>query len=119
VWSVDGNGATFKNLAPAQTWVNLATTSTLPAGSYFVQAEAEANSTLSTSTGYACDLVDSSTKEYQVTNATSKDWVTVPVQAVVTLADPDTISLRCIADVLGSSAFNWQLAAIKVGTVHP
>jgi hypothetical protein len=119
VWSVDGYDAGFENLAPAQTWVNLATTSTLPAGNYSVQAEAEADSTLSISTDYSCDLVDSSTNVYQDTRATSSgDWVTIPVQAVVTLASPDTISLRCIADVLGSSAFNWKLAAIKVGTVH-
>ena len=119
VWSVDGHDAGFENLAPAQTWVNLATTSTLPAGNYSVQAEAEANSTLSIPTDYSCDLVDSSTNVYQDTRATSSgDWVTIPVQAVVTLASPDTISLRCIASVLGSSAFNWQLAAIKVGTVH-
>ena len=84
-----------------------------------MQAEAEADSTLSISTDYCCDLVDSSTNVYQDTRATSSgDWVTIPVQAVVTLASPDTISLRCIAAVLGSSAFNWQLAAIKVGTVH-
>lgn len=120
VWSVDGYDAGFKNLAPAQTWVNLATTSTLPAGNYSVQAEAEADSTLPISTDYSCDLVDSSTNVYQDTRATtsSGDWVTIPVQAVVTLASPDTISLRCIASVLGSSAFNWKLAAIKVGTVH-
>ena len=119
VWSVDGYDAGFKNLAPAQTWVDLATTSTLPAGNYSVQAEAEADSTLSISTDYSCDLVDSSTNVFQDTRATSSgDWVTIPVQAVVTLASPDTISLRCIASVLGSSAFNWKLAAIKVGTVH-
>ena len=96
VWSVDGYDAGFKNLAPAQTWVNLATTSTLPAGNYSVQAEAEADSTLSISTDYSCDLVDSSTNVYQDTRATSSgDWVTIPVQAVVTLASSDTISLRC------------------------
>ncbi|MFL5959671.1 MAG: hypothetical protein ACJ75G_05315 [Gaiellaceae bacterium] len=117
VWSVDGYES-FANLAPAQTWVNLATTSTLPAGSYSVQAEAEANSTLAISTDYGCDLVDSSTNEYQLTSATGSDAVTIPVQAVITLASPDTISLRCIASVLGSAAYNWKLAAIKVGTVH-
>jgi hypothetical protein len=118
VWSVDGYDAGFANLAPAQTWVTLATTSMLPQGSYFVQAEAEADSIPSFSTKYSCDLVDSSTTEYQSARATSSDWVIIPVQAVVTLKNADTISLRCIADVLGSSAFNWQLAAIKVGTVH-
>jgi hypothetical protein len=118
VYSVDGYDAGFKNLAPANAWVDLATTS-LPAGSYSVQAEAEANSTLSISTDYFCDLADSSSNEYQMTRATSSgDWVTIPVQAVVTLASPDAISLRCSASVLGSEAFNWQLAAIKVGAVH-
>ena len=118
VWSVDGYES-FANLAPAQTWVNLATTSTLPAGSYSVQAEAEANNTTSVSTDYSCDLVDSSTiNVYQDTRVTSPDWVTIPVQAVVTLASPDTISLRCFASQPLSEAFNWQLAAIKVGTVH-
>ncbi|HEY3578214.1 MAG TPA: hypothetical protein VGK68_09530 [Gaiellaceae bacterium] len=122
IWSVNGYDAGFKSLAPFNSWVDLATTSTLPAGSYFVQAEAEMDSNLSVSTDYFCDLVDSSTSEYQMTRATSSptttDWVTIPVQAVVTLASPDTISLRCDASTAGSEAFNWQLAAIKVGTVH-
>jgi hypothetical protein len=117
VWSVDGFGAN-KNL-PISTWVNLATTSTLPAGSYFVQAEAEADSITSTPTEYSCNLVDSSSNEYQDTNANSSgDWVTIPVQAVVTLASPDTISLQCFANTALSEAFNWQLAAIKIGEVH-
>jgi hypothetical protein len=116
VWSVDGFGAQ-KNLS-VSTWVNLATTS-LPAGSYFVQAEAEADSTTSIPTEYSCDLVDSSNNQFQATNANSSgDWVTVPVQAVVTLTSADTISLQCLATQPLSEAFNWQLAAIKVGTVH-
>jgi hypothetical protein len=122
VWSVDGYDTGFKNLAPFNTWVDLATTSTLPAGSYFVQSEVEADNALSVTTDYFCDLVDSSTNEYQMTRVTGPgtvtDWVTIPVQAVITLASPDTISLRCDASTAGSEAFNWQLAAIKVGTVH-
>ena len=117
VWSVDGYGAGLKSL-PFQTPVDLATTSTLPAGSYFVQAETEAENIQSLSTAYFCDLVDSSTT-YQETRVTSSDWVTIHVQAVVTLASPDTISLQCeAANSAGTEAFNWQLAAIKVGTVH-
>jgi hypothetical protein len=117
VWSVDGYNAGLKNL-PFQTPVDLATTSTLPTGSYFVQAETEAENILSTSTAYFCDLVDSSTT-YQETRVTSSDWVTIPVQAVITLSSPDTISLQCeAANSAGTEAFNWQLAAIKVGTVH-
>jgi hypothetical protein len=118
VWSVDGYNAGLKNL-PFQTPVNLATTSTLPAGSYFVQAETEAENILSTSTAYFCDLVDSSNTPYQETRVTSADWVTIPVQAVITLNSSDTISLQCeAANSAGTEAFNWQLAAIKVGTVH-
>jgi hypothetical protein len=118
VWSVDGYDKGFQNL-PFQTPVNLATTSTLPAGSYFVQAETEAENILSVSTAYFCDLVDSSNTPYQETRVTSSDWVTIPVQAVVTLASSDTISLQCeAANSAGTEAFNWQLAAIKVGTVH-
>ena len=117
VWSVDGYDAGFKNL-PFQTLVDLATTSTLPTGSYFVQAETEAHNISSNPTDYFCDLVDSSTT-YQETRVTSPDWVTIPVQAVITLTSPDTISLQCeAANTAGSEAFNWQLAAIKVGTVH-
>jgi len=117
IWSVDGYNAGLKSL-PFQTPVDLATTSTLPAGSYFVQAETEAENIQSLSTAYFCDLVDSSTT-YQETRVTSSDWVTIPVQAVVTLASPDTISLQCeAANTPGTEAFNWQLAAIKVGTVH-
>lgn len=118
VWSVDGYNAGFKSLAPFNTWVVLATTSTLPVGSYSVQAEAEAESITSTLTDYACDLVDSSTNVYQDTRVTSPDWVTIPVQAVVTLTSPDTISLQCFASQPLTEAFNWKLAAIKVGTVH-
>jgi hypothetical protein len=118
VWSVDGYNAGVKNL-PFQTPEDVATTSTLPAGSYFVQAETEAFNISSLSTAYFCDLVDSSNTVYQDTRVTSSDWVTIPVQAVITLASPDTISLQCeAANTAGSEAFNWQLAAIKVGTVH-
>ena len=117
VWSVDGYGAN-KGLG-YQTWTTLATTSTLPAGSYSVEGEAEASSFTSTPTEYACDLVDSESNVYQDTNANSEgDWVTIPVQAVITLASPDTISLTCFSTTALSSAFNWKLAAIKVGTVH-
>jgi hypothetical protein len=118
VWSVDGYGAGLKSL-PFQTPVDLATTSTLPAGNYFVQAETEAENIGSFSTDYFCDLVDSSTTVYQETRVTSSDWVTIPVQAVITLASPDTISLQCeAANTAATEAFNWQLAAIKVGTAH-
>jgi hypothetical protein len=56
---------------------------------------------------------------YQETRVTSSDWVPIPVQAVITLASSDTISLQCeAANTSGAEAFNWQLAAIKVGTVH-
>ena len=49
VYSVDGFGAGIKSL-PIATWVDLATTSTLPAGSYFVQAETMAENVQSLST---------------------------------------------------------------------
>jgi hypothetical protein len=119
VWSVDGCCANGQGL-PFQTPENLATTSTLPAGSYFVQAETEAeNTAFSVSNDYFCDLVDSSNQVYQDTRVTSSDWVTIPVQAVITLTSPDTISLQCEdANQAGAEAFNWQLAAIKIGTVH-
>jgi hypothetical protein len=114
VYSVDGYDQGFQNL-PATTLVTLATT-TLPAGSYFVQAETEVRPIFYTN--YFCDLADSANNEYQETRVTSSDWVTVPVQAVVTLASGGTVSFQCFADNAGSEAFNWQLAAIKVGTVH-
>ena len=47
------------------------------------------------SNDYFCDLVDSSNHVYQDTRVTSSDWVTIPVQAVITLTSPDTISLQC------------------------
>jgi hypothetical protein len=119
VWSVDGYNAGFKSVAVVPSSVNLATTSTLPAGSYFVQAEMETESVASFPTDYFCDLVDSANNTYQETRVKSSgDWVTIPVQAVVTLASPDTISLQCSASQPASEAFNWQLAAIKVGAVH-
>jgi hypothetical protein len=118
VYSVDGYDAGVVAL-PKATWVDLATTSTLPAGSYFVQAEAMVENIQSLQTNFTCDLVDSSTNEFQFERSTSSDWATIPVQAVITLSSPDTISLRCLAfDQSLSEAANWQLAAIKVGTVH-
>jgi hypothetical protein len=54
----------------------------------------------------------------QESRATSSDWVTLPVEGVITLASPDTISLQCTATGALSEAFNWQLSAIEVGTVH-
>ena len=118
VWSVDGCCAVLKSIAPFNTWVTVATTSTLPAGSYSVESEIEIENTLSTFTDYACDLVDSEANIYQDTRFSSSDWVTIPVQAVITLASPDTISLSCFASQPGAAAFNWKLAAIKVGEVH-
>jgi len=97
--------------------VTLATTSTLSAGSYFIQAETEANSITSTPTDYFCDLVDSS-HTYQEMRVSSAGYWIIPVQAVVTLASPDTISLRCSATQGNSEAFNWKPAASKIGTVH-
>src|SRR5262249_43252484 len=101
---------------------NLATTSTLPAGSYFVQSEVEILDSSSVPSRYFCDLVDSSSNVYQeasVSADANTDWVTIPVQAVVTFASPDTISLECSSvSTFNSEAFNWQLAAIKIGTVH-
>jgi hypothetical protein len=118
VYSVDGYDAGQKNL-PIQTWEVLATTPTLPAGSYVVQGEAEMQNITSLDTNYSCDLVDSSTNEYQSERGNGPDWVTLPVQSVITLASPDTISLRCIAaDQANSQAFNWKLTALEVGTVH-
>jgi hypothetical protein len=117
VYSVDGYGSQ-KNL-PIASWVTLATTPTLPAGSYVVQGEAEAENTQSLDTDYNCDLVDSSNTEYQSSRADGPGWVTIPVQTVITLTSPDTISLQCIAaNQALSEAFNWKLAAIEVGTVH-
>jgi hypothetical protein len=124
VYSVDGYGQPVKGISPSPTvWEDLATTPTLPAGSYFVQSEVEIENSGSVLSEYFCDLVDSSTNEYQTERATADsntNWVIVPVQAVITLASPDTITFRCSSNSsFGSEAFNWQLAAIKVGTVHP
>jgi hypothetical protein len=123
VYSVDGYGQGVKSIPANPTILeNLATTSTLPAGSYFVQSEVEIENSQSVLSEYFCDLVDSSNNVYQearVTADSNTDWVTIPVQAVVTLAGADTISLECSSSSsFNSEAFNWQLAAINVGTVH-
>jgi hypothetical protein len=118
VWSVDGYGAGLKSVPVVPASNDLATTPTLPAGSYVVEAETEVNSIGGFYTNYFCDLVDSSNNVYQDTRATSSDWLTIPVQAVVTLASPVTISLSCQASQGSAEAFNWKLSAIKVGTVH-
>jgi hypothetical protein len=123
VYSVDGYGQPVKGISPSPTVVtNLATTSTLPMGNYFVQSEVEIRNSQPVYSEYFCDLVDSSSNVYQearVDADANTTWVTVPVQAVVTLASPDTISFQCSSNSsYGSEAFNWQLAAIKIGTVH-
>ena len=118
VWSVDGYGAGLKNVPVVPSSIDLATTPTLAAGSYVVEAETELNSVGGFDTNYFCDLVDSASNVYQDTRATSAEWVTIPVQAVITLAGPGTISLECQASQGTAEAFNWKLAAIKVGTVH-
>jgi hypothetical protein len=123
VYSVDGYGQPVKGISPSPTvWESLATTPTLPAGSYFVQSEVELYNENSAQTEYFCDLVDSSSNEYQTERATADpntSWVTLPVQAVITLASPDTVTFRCSSNSsFGSEAFNWELDAIKVGAVH-
>ena len=123
VYSVDGYGQGVKGISPSPTVVtDLATTSTLPTGSYFVQSEVEIRNSQPVYSEYFCDLVDSSSNVYQearVDADANTTWVTVPVQAVVTLASPHTISFQCSSNSsYGSDAFNWQLAAIKIGTVH-
>ena len=118
VWSVDGYGAGNKNVGQAPSVATLATTATLPAGSYSVQAETSLENNTSAAMDYVCDIVDSSANTYGESRATTSDWVTLPVQAVVTLANPATISLQCTATGALSEAFNWQLSAIEIGTVH-
>jgi hypothetical protein len=118
VWSVDGYNAGNKNVPPAPSEETLATTATLPAGSYSVQAETSLENNTSASMDYVCDIVDSSANIYGESRASTFDWVTLPVQAVVTLASPDTISFECTATGALSEAFNWQLSAIEIGTVH-
>jgi hypothetical protein len=123
VYSVDGYGQPVKGISPSPTVTeNLATTPTLPAGSYFVQSEVEIRNSQPVYSEYFCDLVDSSSNVYQearVDADANTTWVTVPVQAVVTLGSADTISFQCSSNSsYGSDAFNWQLAAIKIGTVH-
>jgi hypothetical protein len=118
VWSVDGYDAGNKNVGMAPSEETLATTATLPAGSYFVQAETSLENNTATAMDYVCDIVDSEANTYGEARTTNSDWATLPVQAVVTLATPDTISFECTATGALSEAFNWQLAAIKVGTVH-
>jgi hypothetical protein len=117
VWTVDGYDAGNKNVGMAPNEETLATTATLPAGSYFVQAETSLENNTFNAMDYVCDIVDSS-NTYGEARTTGSDWVTLPVQAVVTLASPDTISFECTATGALSEAFNWQLAAIKIGTVH-
>ena len=118
VWSVDGYDAGNKNVPPAPSEETLATTATLPAGSYVVQAETSLENNTSTAMDYVCDIVDSEANTYGEARTTNSDWATLPVEAVVTLASPDTISFECTATGALSEAFNWQLSAIEIGTVH-
>lgn len=118
VWTVDGYGAPDKGVGAAPNEETLATTPTLPAGSYFVQAETSLRNDTATPMDYVCDLVDSEANTYSEERATGSPWVTLPVQAVVTLASPDTISFECEGTNSPSEAFNTQLSAIAIGTAH-
>jgi len=118
VWTVDGYGAPDIGVGAAPNAETLATTPTLPAGSYFVQAETSLENGTATPMDYICDLVDSEANTYSEERATGSSWVTLPVQAVVTLAGPDTISFECEGTSSPSKAFNTQLSAIAIGTVH-
>jgi len=116
VWTVDGYGAPDVGVGAAPE--TLATTPTLPAGSYLVQAETSLENGTATAMDYVCDLVDSEANTYSEERATGSSWLTLPVQAVVTLASPDTISFECQGTSSPSEAFNTQLSAIAIGTVH-
>ena len=118
VWTIDGYGAPDKGVGAAPNEETLATTPTLPAGSYFVQAATSLENDTSTPMDYVCDLVDSEANTYSEERATGSSWVTLPVQAVVTLASPDTISFECEGTSSPSEAFNTQLSAIAIGTAH-
>jgi len=118
VWTVDGYGAADKGVGAAPNEETLATTPTLPAGSYFVQAETSLENGTATAMDYVCDLVDSEAHTYSEERATGSPWVTLPVQAVVTLASSDTISFECEGTSSPSEAFNTQLSAIAIGTAH-
>lgn len=93
----------------------------LPAGSYLVEGQTAVFDT-STGTKYGCDLVNSSTHEYQEaagsTPDATNDATEIPIQTVLTLSGPDTISLRCDGVDAGAGASYWSLAALEVGTVH-
>lgn len=116
VWSGDGYGS---GASIGGSFVPLATVN-VPAGSYAVESEANLFD-VTTPTTYSCDLVDSSINEYQfITTQTGStgDSATVPLQAVVTFASPNSISLRCLSADSSGRADDWKLAAIKIGTAH-
>jgi hypothetical protein len=83
-----------------------------------VEAETSLENNAFTSMDYVCDIVDSEGNTYGEERTSNPRWATLPVQAVVTLASPDTISFECTATSSPSEAFNWQLSAIEIGTVH-
>lgn len=118
VWTIDGYGAPDIGVGAAPNEETLATTPTLSAGSYFVEAGTSLKNDTSTAMDYVCDLVDSEGSTYSEERSTGSSWVTVPVQAVITLASADTISFECEGTSSPSEAFNTQLSAIAIGTAH-
>jgi len=93
----------------------------LPAGSFLIEAKVAVDDTV-TGTSYGCDLVNSSSHEYQFavgnTPSSTLDATEIPVQTVITLSSPDTISLRCDSPDSNAEASYWSIAALEVGTVH-
>lgn len=119
VWSADGYGSN-KGIYLQETL----TTLTVPAGKYIVEGEAAmTDSNSGTGTSFLCYLMDASNTYGQAIGSTSNsdaydDKTEVPIQAVVTLASQDTLSLQCRGSDPFAEAHDWKLEATAVGAVH-
>jgi hypothetical protein len=115
VWAVNGFAMGKDLVGPSYT--DIASLS-VPAGSFFVAAE----TVLTSNHGqFICILSDGSSPIAVARAFTDTQFrdATVSLNVVVTFASAGTITLMCRdANDSDSTAHDWQLDAIKVGTVH-
>jgi len=113
----------FGVLLPQGEFTTVASVS-LPAGSFFILGTTQLNISVSGGSpgphNFVCGLFPSLPEPelQEVHTQTNDDLVnTVSTQGLVTLASPDTISLRCGSDDPGGIAGNYKLTALEVGTI--
>ena len=115
-WADDGSAGLVHLVTLQFTTVDALT---LPAGSFFLQAETNLEDT--TVAQYQCRLEDTSGvvgSTEIVDSSFAFEHMVIPVHAVTTLASPDTVEFQCLTSGPSSQATGWEFDAVTLGTVH-